>query len=188
MNYIWELLRKAGGSSFELAVWGMYFGIFLACLLALYEKRVIGGFVRTLLKKEAFSPEKAMTLQELGYGKNPFVRGALRGKTALSSLVYMPGEDPEITGAPEEGDIHAQIHARPAIRSAAAVKSADARFYIPAPLRHRAALRFEQHGTHLMAVLVAVGAFALLALAILWLMPKVSSYVGDIFRSLFAGF
>lgn len=39
-----------------------------------------------------------------------------------------------------------------------------------------------------MAVLVAVGAFALLALAILWLMPKVSSYVGDIFRSLFAGF
>lgn len=103
MNYIWELLRKAGGSSFELAVWGMYFGIFLACLLALYEKRVIGGFVRTLLKKEAFSPEKAMTLQELGYGKNPFVRGALRGKTALSSLVYMPGEDPGDHGGARGG-------------------------------------------------------------------------------------
>lgn len=100
MNYIWELLRKAGGSSFELAVWGMYFGIFLACLLALYEKRVIGGFVRTLLKKEAFSPEKAMTLQELDTEKIPSSGERCGARPPLSSLVYMPGEDPEITGAP----------------------------------------------------------------------------------------
>ncbi len=176
MRSFWELLQKPS-SSFALIMWAMVLGIVLACLLALYEKRVIGGFVRKLLRAEAFSPESARTLAELGYAKNPFVRAALHGKTALSALVYMPGEDPQISGDSEEGTLHAM----PAIRSSRDVRAPDARFYIPEPLRHRAQIRFEQHGTHWMAVVAAAVLFSALAAFLIWAMPRVANFLSSFF-------
>ena len=179
--YFWELLAK--GSALELAIWGMYFGIVLASLLALYEKRVVGKFVRTILQKEALSPESALSLADLGYGKNPFIKRSLRGKTALSTIVYMPGEDP---GLPEDPDADEELHPLPAIRSKAALTGENAKFYIPSPMRHRAAVRFEQHGTHVMGVVVAIIVFFAVAVFMVWGLPKVIDVVREIFSDLLA--
>ena len=179
--YFWELL--ANGSSLELAIWGMYFGVVLACLLALYEKRVIGKFVRTLLQKGALSPETAMTLADLGYEKNPFIKRSLRGKTALSTLVYIPGEE---HGLPEDPASDEELHPIPAIRGKLDFTGTNTKFYIPAPLRHRAAIRFEQHGTHLMSVVVAIILFAAVAILLVWGLPKAIDFVRDLFSTLLA--
>ena len=179
--YFWELL--ANGSSLELAIWGMYLGIVLASLLALYEKRVIGKFVRTILQRGALSPENAVTLSDLGYERNPFIRRTLRGKTALSTLVYMPGED---HGLPEDPEPDEELHPIPAIRGKIDLTSKNAKFYIPAPLRHRATIRFEQHGTHVMGVVVAILIFAAVAILLLWGLPKVIDFVSGVFSDLFA--
>ena len=95
-QYFSELVKQSKGQSLGIVIWALFFGILLACLLALYEKRVIGNYVRALLTKGAKSPEKALTLAETGFRKNAFVRSALRRKTALSSLVFTPEEAPEI--------------------------------------------------------------------------------------------
>ena len=119
-----------------MIVWAIYIGIMIACFVAVYQKNVVGKFVRTLLSAQATSPETAKNLEELGYGKKLGIRRHLRGKTALSSIVYEQGKDLQ---KDKDGNI------LPAIRDK--VNFARDKFYIPDELKHRAEIRFEKKGT-----------------------------------------
>ena len=167
--YFIELIQNSKGQTLPLVIWALFFGILLACLLALYEKRGIGRYVRALLDKGATSPDKALTLAESGFGKNPFVRSALRRKTALSTLVFTPEDAPEIDEA---------LHTQPVIRGK--FDTNTTRFYIPEELKHVASVRYDKKGTHVMAVVVAILAFGLLAWAIVTYLPTLLSYVKQI--------
>lgn len=168
--YFVELIKHTKGMSIELVVWALYFGLLLACLLLLYEKRVVGKLVRKLLAGEAVTPEKAMTLPELGFGKNPFIKQALRGKTALSALIFTPEE------APAVGE---DLHVTPVIRGKFDVETT--RFYIPEPLRHRAAVRFDGKGSHFIDFVVAALLFGVLAWLTIEYLPTVIDFVKQFF-------
>lgn len=165
-QYFSELVKQSKGQSLGIVIWALFFGILLACLLALYEKRVIGSYVRALLSKGAKSPEKALTLAETGFRKNAFVRSALRRKTALSSLVFTPEEAPEI------GE---NLTVQPVIRGK--VDFDTARFYIPEALEHRAYVRYDRKGTHVMGLVAAAILFGLLAWAIVIYLPTLLGYL-----------
>ena len=80
-----------GGNSGSLinlswAIMALCLGMVIAAVLAVYEKRGLGEFVRKLLSEECYTPESAMTLAQLGYRKNAAVRGALRGGS-LASII-----------------------------------------------------------------------------------------------------
>lgn len=169
-HYFSELVKQSKGQSLALVVWALFFGILLACLLAIYEKRVIGKFVRALLEKGAKSPEKALTLAEAGFLRNSFVRSALKRKTALSALVFTPEDNPEISD---------DLTVQPVIRGK--VDFAAARFYIPEVLEHRASVRFDRKGTHIMAFVAAILLFGLLAWAIVSYLPMLLTYLKQLF-------
>ena len=63
----------------QMIIFGIFAGVLLASLYAIYVKTVIGAFVRKILAEQCFHVEQARTLEEYGFGKNYFVMQALRG-------------------------------------------------------------------------------------------------------------
>lgn len=70
-------------------------GLIVASFLAVYVKTVPGGFVRKLLKQGIHSPEKAVTLREVGYFRSVGVRRELSCGGALSKVVWRVGDEAE---------------------------------------------------------------------------------------------
>ncbi len=169
MNNPAEVVRDARGAiTPELVIWALFVGFSIALVMALFSKRYMGKFVFTLLEKKIDSPEKAMTLSELGYGKNPFVRMALVGKSAYSGLIFEKNEKVTYNGD----------SVVPAVRHK--VDYASARFYIPKLLFPRAEIRFEKKGTHLMAVIVGLIVFFVFTMLILFFLPDITEMIKDI--------
>ena len=75
-----------GTVSLEVIVWGLFIGIMIGGALAVYNKRFLGAFVRKLVEEEAFSPEKALTLGELGYEKNKLIQRELTKGVAFKAI------------------------------------------------------------------------------------------------------
>lgn len=76
----YENLNFGSGSflSVRMIVVGLFIGIALAGFAAVFNKRVLGSFVRRLIAQECLSPDSAKTLDELGFGANIFIRFAMR--------------------------------------------------------------------------------------------------------------
>lgn len=168
MNNPAEVVRDARGAiTPELVIWALFIGFSVALVLALFSKRYMGKFVHTLLDKKIDSPEKAATLSELGYGKNPFVRMALVGKSAYSGLIFEKNE--EVTF---HGD-----SVVPAVRHKVDYESA--RFYIPRLLFPRAEIRYEKKGTHFMAMIVGMIVFFAFMMLVLYFLPDIVKMAKD---------
>lgn len=171
IDRIREFLADSATGSFELVLVCVYIGVIAACALALYDKRTLGNYVRTLIRLGASSPEKALTLRETGYEKKFAIKRELRGNGVYKGLVYEASEQVEIDG---------QGHAVPIFREK--FDEETARFYIPEQLKYRAELRFEKKGTHIMALVVGAILFAALLLLLALYKDKILSLVSDFFE------
>lgn len=167
---LFEVIRDAkGGITGELIVWALFIGFSVALCLALFSKRYMGNFVHAILKKKLDAPDKAMTLKELGFGKNFFVKRALLGKSAYSGIVFEQNEEVKV-----QGD-----SVIPVIRREVDFESA--KFYIPRLLTPRAEVRFERKGTHIMALVVGVIVFFVLSMLAIAYMPEIKDILSDLF-------
>lgn len=162
MNFLTELLVSGGTGSIELILICCYIGILAACALAIYEKRVMGEFIRTVLKRGATSPETALTLRELGYDNKSSVIRALRGNGLFKDTVFEASDTVEFDK---------ESHALPVYREK--FDPATARFYIPEPLKYKAEVRFEKKGTHIMMLVLAAILFGILLIIALLLKDQV---------------
>ena len=72
---------------------GIAVGFLVAACMAIFDRRVLGDFVRQVLSHECYSKESAKTLEELGYHKNSFVRGALKSGVSLRRVVKCVEEE-----------------------------------------------------------------------------------------------
>ena len=84
----------------RMIIFGIFAGVILASLYAIYVKNVVGSFVRKLLAAGCLAEDKAMTLDELGFTKNIFVKQALRGSLLASTVVHVMPELKEGDEAP----------------------------------------------------------------------------------------
>lgn len=158
-SYFSELLSSSPVGSIDLILVCLLIGFVIAGILSIIDRRVMGSFVRTLLKMGATSPETAVTLKEAGFeGKRAIISG-LRGKGIFSGTVFE---------ASERVEFDREDHALPIHR--ARFDQEKARFYIPEPLRHRASIRFESKGSHV--VVLIIGTFLLLTLVLLAMLYK----------------
>lgn len=163
---------------------GIFFGIVLASASALFNRRVLGRFIRALIKQDATSPESAKTLSELGFDKNPFVKYSLtRGYTLrkstscvereeyLRSLEKPSDEEAVNEGAekPSEADPTAsgdgsdsakkvkKISVREALYKKEFVPDLkSAHFYIPEDKKYSMDVKFEAKGTNVPTFILTV--------------------------------
>ena len=171
----------------DLIVWSLFAGIVIASLLAVYNKRLIGGLVKTLLSEECFSPEKAKTIVELGYGTDWIIKNALRTDNALRRLVMRIDEEKE----PEAGaDAAAEASAdkptakKPEFRKHDNIDFLTAKFYIPEELKYRAEVRYASRGTDFFTLIIGVVICAAAAFAAVIVIPDLIQLIDNFLGTL----
>ena len=161
--------------SLPLMFLGLFLGVLVAAASAIYNKRLLGDAVRHIIYTGANTPESAKTLTELGYGRNTFVRSALKYGTAMRKYVRCVEDDEtlERVGLDEKGF-------PPKIRT----DLSSSHFYIPEENRVKAELRYDKTGTTWFAFFgILIGGIVLLLLLIRVfpdIMQLVDNFVGTV--------
>ena len=70
---------------------------YLHILLLFYYKKILGSFIRSLLIAEAYSPETAKTIEELGQNENYFVLRALKKGKGIAKVINSVANEGEET-------------------------------------------------------------------------------------------
>ena len=150
-------------------------GMCIAAIAAIFNKRYLGDFVRTLISAEALSPETAQTLEQLGYLKNTTIRSSLKNGTTLRRVIKCVEEEQYYDAMKKKREEFEQTNTDPKAKFKEIPYNMDvstAHFYIPEDLKYTAELKFEKKGTDWLSfVLVLVGSIVL-ALLIIWAVPE----------------
>ncbi len=133
MNF--ELLWTEYNSSLEKVILCFLVGAVIASVMALYNKRAVGGFVRALLKRGAADKSSALTLGQLGYGRAVFLYSSLKNPDSGLRKV--------VSCAEREGAIPSN-------------ELKDVRFYIAEDDRYRAEARYDGRHTSMAVLILAV--------------------------------
>ena len=155
---------------------GILIGFFVACCMTLFDRRVLGDFVRHVLRNECLSRETAKTLAELGYEKNAFVRGSLRSGVSLRRVVKCVEEEEfgaEIARRRAEYEAANEGKKVPAYKPPKfQVDVSTMHFYIPEELKYMADVKFEKKGANPVTLLIAFVLFAAVAVIAFYAVPE----------------
>lgn len=157
-DFIWDFFNTA--DTVQLIAVSAYIGASLACIMYYVNRTVIGKAVRVLIEKDAHDPESALTIEQLGLAKNPFVRSSLKGRSALRKLVS-EAEDREVE-LPDGSTYFTRDKE---------IDLSSARFYIKDELRARAEVRYSSKGTDLLMLLVSLVLFLIVAYLLTLFVP-----------------
>ena len=166
-------------------VFGLVLGIIFASYLVIFNKRVYGDFVRSLIGENCSSPATAKTLSELGYMKNSAVRSAIKSGHEYRGIVRCP-EAEEYFAAREQarGEYEARVAASG--ETAPAFSSPEykydfttARFYIPEDKHFTATERFEKKGTSVLSATVITVISLVLFFVIIKFLPDIMQFLDN---------
>lgn len=166
-------------------VFGLVLGIIFASYLVIFNKRVYGDFVRSLIGENCSSPATAKTLSELGYMKNSAVRSAIKSGHEYRGIVRCP-EAEEYFAAREQarGEYEARVAASgekaPAFSSPEyKYDFTSARFYIPEDKHFTATERFEKKGTSVLSATVITVISLVLFFVIIKFLPDIMQFLDN---------
>ncbi|MBQ8441505.1 MAG: hypothetical protein IJX19_12645 [Clostridia bacterium] len=161
----------------QTIVYAIALGVILAAAMSVYTRSVLGGFVRTLIKEGADSPENAKKLSQLGFFRNAAIRRELAKGVTLRKVVRCCEEEAflaeqESKTAETAGKGTGEMTFRPNFLTA--------RYYIPEDLRYRAEIRFEKKGSGWGLFLGASVIAILLAAVIGYFLPDIVQLMDNI--------
>ncbi len=170
--------------SLRMIIIGITFGIILAAISTVYTKRYIGDFVRKLLYEECYDAKRAMTLYDLGYLKNPGVRGVIKSGGSLSRWVRCVEEDEfmaEIAKKRAEfEEAHKNDKKKPKFKEPEFKRDCNTmHFYIPEEKKYAADIKFDAAGTHLGAVILVVVGAIILCMFLCYILPDMIKLVDN---------
>lgn len=120
----------------------LIWGIIIASVATVFCRRVVGEFVRTLCKKEALSPEGAVTLMETGLFRSTIIRRELCRSAFLRKVVFCREEQEFLSEKGKDATYK--------------IDFTKDHFYIPEDLKYRAETRFNQKGSTWIYALITV--------------------------------
>ncbi|MBE6572947.1 MAG: hypothetical protein E7652_00970 [Ruminococcaceae bacterium] len=136
-------LWTADDSTLAKVIWAFYIGIVIASVVMWFTQKVLGRAVRTLLKKEIFSVDRALSLDEADINTF-FIRRALKNKySAMRKVVYCTVDKEKLTK--EDWN--------------------EAKFYIPEEQKYKADVKY--HGRNTSIGLIIITAVVMFIVAIL---------------------
>ncbi len=107
-----SFLYEYKGLDLNMILLSFVVGIVIASAAMIYHQIFLGGIVRKILDKKAFSEKDALTLEELGINpKNIFVKFALRDNSTFRKIVLKTEEEKRYY-IPEERRIREEIRFR----------------------------------------------------------------------------
>ena len=166
-----EMILSGGGNVSEtlyIVIWSLFIGVIIGVGMGIYQKGILGSFVRKLLEGRATSPDTALTMDESGLTKNSLVRAmimhAVKGESSYGRIVSPAPED--LAAPMKEGE-------KPAITK-------GTRFYIPPEMNDRAVTSFANSGSIVVWALLSVAAFLAVALLSFYIVPALTDMLKNI--------
>ncbi len=159
-------------------VFGICFGVIIASVMTVYDKRYLGSFARALIENEIFSPDKAQTLEELGFLRNASVRAALKGGRFFRGWVKCVEED-EYNA--EQQQKRAEYEEKLKLDPAAPkfkehpfkIRPEKMHFYMPEDKQYAAEIKFNSKGANFVMVIFIAVIMILMAAAFCAFLPDV---------------
>ena len=181
-SYDYQYLNFGDGGIMSIVI-GLLIGFFIACCMTVFDRRVLGDFVRHVLYHECFSKESAKTLEELGYLKNSFVRGALKSGVSLRRVVKCVEEEEfheEVKAMREAYEKEAKEKKLPAFKEPKfKMDVSTMHFYIPEEMKYTADVKFEKKGANAITLLLAFLLFAAVAAIALAVVPELLQMIDN---------
>jgi len=162
----------------ELAVWSAFVGIVIGAIGSIYNKRMVGGFIRALIKSGASSPYTATTVEELGYAKNFFILVSLKSGTVLRKYVNCENEGRliplgEVNAFKKFFSFSNEFREK--------TDFAAARFYIVDTMIDSAEIRYNKRGTDLFSLLLTILVFLVVVYLSIKFIPPIAEALQNIF-------
>lgn len=156
---------------------GIFIGLCIAAFGAVYNKRVLGKFVRKLLREECLSKESARTLSELGAIQNYAIRNAVRKSVSLRRVVRCREEEDFLA---EQKKLRLEFEEANKGNKKAAfreekfeIDTANDHFYIPEDMKYMADVKFESRGTTWLGAIIFVIIMAVVFVALIAFLPDI---------------
>ncbi len=144
-----------------IIVFAVFVGVFLAAFYTLYIKSVLGDLVRKLNADAIWEPHKALSLEALGFGKNIFVRQALRNPYSLRRVVRSVESDAFLKENPNKTFRY---------------DPKNEHFYLPEADRYKAEMRFGKRRTAWHTILFTLLCIVICELVIFAVLPELVAY------------
>ncbi len=163
---------------------GITFGIIIAAISTVYNKRYIGDFVRLLIYRECFDAQSAKTLSELECSRSAGIRSAIRTGGSLSGWVRCAEEDEFYRAIQKKRAEHEEKYKDekhpPRFKEPQFKRDCDTmHFYIPEEKRFSAEVKFDKKGANWVGVLiVSVLSLAICMLAC-YILPDVLTFADN---------
>ena len=149
---------RQGLLSLRGIILAIFAGLVIAAGFSVFDKRRLGGLVRKIISEQAFTPETAQTVGQLGYDRSPAVKESLK-KGVLSRVVHCVQRDEYRQAYEEKRRAYVAEHGSdkgfppmPPFR----IDWENHRFYIPDEEHYRADVRFEDHGSGMVAFVLVL--------------------------------
>ncbi len=170
--------------SMQTIIFGIAIGIVIAAGVACYDKNRLGAFVRKIVKSQCLWPEKAMTLEELGFERNSGVRHSLRSRNHLGRIVHCVEKEKYEAEVEAARAAYAEKHGddkdffMPAYR----INFETDHFYIPDEEHYRAEIRYENKGSgwraFVMVVILAIVGASVMCILLPDMLQLVDNMIG----------
>ena len=180
-QYDYIQVGKGSLVTLQRIVLGIFGGIIIAAGVVLYDKNVLGNFVRKLINEDCMSPENAKTLEELGYARNGGVKSSLKSPNKLGRVVHSVEEDAYKRQVEEARAAYVAEHGSedgffmPTYR----VDVHKDHFYIPYDEHYRAEVRFENKGSGWLAFGLVTVLSVIAAAVVCFLLPDLLQLVDN---------
>lgn len=163
-------------------------GVIVAAIIATFQKGTLGDLVRALDREGCLSPDKAMTLEQLGLARNAAIKQSLRHGTSLRRVVRCVEEEAQKA---EQAAHREAWEALPADKKRGKWKetpyrydfSTD-RFYIPVELADGAALQFERKGSSPRVLVITIIVCIILTSVVCTALPEVFQLLDNILNAI----
>ena len=167
--------------SFPILLIGLFVGAAFAIIATVYNKRVLGDFVRALLREGCLSPESARDLDYLNFIHKSSIRQAVKTSTNLRRVVRSREED-------EHDKKMAELMAEYEAKKEAGEKLPKFEpteyrpdpymdhFYIPEKMKYMADIKFEKKGNSVLGAVIGIAALAILLFLVFLYMPQVLKF------------
>ena len=144
----------------------LIWGLIVAAIVTAFGRRTVGDFVKTLIEKEALSPENGVTLFETGAFRSTILRRELCRGAFLRKVVLCREEQAFLN---EKG--------KDAIYK---IDFTRDHFYIPADLKYRAEVRFNPKGSSWLSVVLTVLLVPVFVGLLCRFMPNILQFIDSI--------
>ncbi len=191
----YEYLSKGAVSltSLRMIILGIFIGLAIASFGAVFNKRVLGDFVRKILQEESLTPETAKTLSELGYARNTCIRYSVRRGVNLRRVVRCREEEEYLREIEQkEKEYEAKRKEDPKLPKFKAepfrVDPNEHHFFIPDEMKYMADIKFEKKGSTWLGAFVFVFLLILVAVILFLALPSILSLLDEWFGAVHSTF